>query len=256
MEENVVVEPVFTKEEYEIFKKIYDDFCFLMDNKNPPVNSKYSYRQARLYQNLEGFWPILKSIFQRLEIECKLSLDELKHIILGFNHKKVFDYLDDDDYEGMPPQKILILLELEEERLKIAAKRSFDNGMVKLDVIFDKNMCIVPNSGTLQTEWITLPLIHFKPLQDIKKKKTKVENTNKSETLSKRDAEILQTLFKHVETAMLKLEIEDESGYGKYGVAQSLKRLEEMLLVCRPGDPKCKGWMLTEKGIAMATKLN
>jgi hypothetical protein len=161
MEEDKVVEPVFTEDEYEIFKKIYDDFCFLMDNKSPPVNSKYSYMQARLYQNLEEFWPILKSIFQGLKIECKLSIDELKHIILGINHKKVFDDLGDDDYKGMPPQKILVLLELREERLKIAAKRFFDNAMVKLDIILDKSVYIVPNCETLQTEWINIAAYTF-----------------------------------------------------------------------------------------------
>jgi hypothetical protein len=128
--EDRVVEPVFTEDEYKVFNEIYSDFCYLNDNKNIPSNSDYFYRQDKLYENLVQFWPIIKSISQKLKIECEISLDEFHHIIYGLDRNTIGALYTSDRYLGIAPSKIIVL---EEERLLDLARRFLNKIMVRLD---------------------------------------------------------------------------------------------------------------------------
>ncbi|HBR19406.1 MAG: hypothetical protein A2Y13_02825 [Planctomycetes bacterium GWC2_45_44] len=245
---DVVKQPLpCTQAEYEHFKTIYREFCYVADHKNEQSNSKYSYKQTAVLAYLKSSWPVIEAICQVLNIELELTPDDARHAITGLGLKGAAALCTSGRNSSMQAKKVIAF---EEERLLDLARALFDNIMVRLHLTFRTfpQSAITPNTTPLRADWQKVPIIEVPKIQESKAKPP-------VETLTKIDSNILQAMSENPEANMLRVEIEGAAGYGKDAVTNSLKRLEAMGFVCRPYSAKRKGWTLTGKGAATTKNL-
>ncbi|MHB9070488.1 MAG: hypothetical protein ACYC54_08960 [Sedimentisphaerales bacterium] len=251
---NVVKQPLpCTQAEYEHFKTIYREFCYVADHKNEQSNSKYSYKQTVVLEYLKSSWPVIEAICQVLNIELELTPDDARHAITGLGLKGAAALCTSRRYKRMPAKKVIAF---EEERLLDLARALFDMIMVRLHLTFRTfpQSAITPNTTPLRAEWQKVPIVEIPKIQE-QKISVKTSATKPAETLNKTDSDILQSIAANPKANMLRIEIEAAAGYGRYSVTQSLKRLDSMQLVCKTNGDGRKGWMITEKGTSVSDGL-
>ncbi len=205
------------------------------------------------FESLFEFWPIIEAMCRALEIPVTVTLKEIECISFGFDSESIVALYKHERYAGIPRKKII---PMEEYRLIQVTKGLFGTLMVRLDKTFRKSTRadIAQNIAPFQAEWQSVPIVD-EPIVPKHKNTVKPAAAKPMEPLNKTDSDILQAMSANPKTTMLKLEIVCASGYGKYAVAKSLKRLEEMRLICKPNNIKRKGWILTERGIAIISQL-
>jgi hypothetical protein len=125
-----------TQAEYEHFKAIHEGFCFLIDNKNMPSVSTYSYRQTEVYLDLVDFWPVIESICQQLNIGLTIKLSDIECIFSGFDAESIAALYKHERYVGIARKKIQ---PMEEYRLFQVTKTLFDTLMARLRRTFRKH---------------------------------------------------------------------------------------------------------------------
>lgn len=133
MEEDRTVQVVCTKAEYQQFKNIYDGLCDLIDYKGQP-DSIYIYNQKKVFQNITKYWPLIERLAKESGLELKVSPDDYKNIIFGFDRKAIARLYDSDRYPGVPAEH---LLGLEEKTVKENCHSILSDILIKLESLFE-----------------------------------------------------------------------------------------------------------------------
>ena len=227
-EERAIITAEDMESKYEDFKVIHELYSYLYDRRSEQLSDNYT-RQTILIENVNDLWPEIIGLCEDFKIPLQICPKDIENLFNGFDAESIEKLCNVKRYPNIPIKKMIAV---EEDLILHSIKSTFDTLLARLKKAIKKTS-----------------------KRNVQQVQTPVEQPPASSpSLSDTDINILQAMNKNPQKSIIRVEIEEASGYQKFAVMNSLKRLQAAGMVCKEAN-KRKGWALTDKGISVAANL-